>query len=79
MGPSGYSGFDIELMNALAGELDRELVVANRILVIGLGLPIALGIRIPTTFGPGALALSLVVGAHMAETLRAGIEAVGRG
>jgi polar amino acid transport system substrate-binding protein len=28
-GPAGYSGFDIELMNAIAGELDRELVVAN--------------------------------------------------
>jgi polar amino acid transport system permease protein len=49
------------------------------ILLIGLGLPIALGVRIPTTFGPGALALSLVVGAYMAETIRAGIEAVDRG
>lgn len=31
------------------------------------------------TFGPGALALSLVVGASTAETIRAGIEAVDRG
>jgi len=28
-GPAGYSGFDIELMNAIAGEMDLELVVAN--------------------------------------------------
>jgi polar amino acid transport system permease protein len=49
------------------------------ILLIGLGVPIALGIRIPTTYGPGALALSLVVGAYMAETIRAGIQAVDRG
>jgi polar amino acid transport system substrate-binding protein len=27
--PSGYSGFDIELMDAIAGELELELVVAN--------------------------------------------------
>ncbi|MEN8113678.1 MAG: transporter substrate-binding domain-containing protein [Actinomycetota bacterium] len=27
--PSGYSGFDIDLMEAIAGELDLELVVAN--------------------------------------------------
>jgi polar amino acid transport system permease protein len=49
------------------------------ILLIGLGVPIALGIRIPTTYGPGALALSLVMGAYMAETIRAGIQAVDRG
>jgi polar amino acid transport system substrate-binding protein len=28
-GPAGYSGFDIDLMNAIAGEMDLELVVAN--------------------------------------------------
>lgn len=49
------------------------------ILLIGLGLPIALGFRVPGTYGPGALALSLVAGAYMAETIRAGIEAVDRG
>jgi polar amino acid transport system permease protein len=49
------------------------------ILLIGLGIPIALGFRVPTTYGPGALALSLVMGAYMAETIRAGIEAVDRG
>ena len=49
------------------------------ILLIGLGLPIALRIRVPTTYGPGALALSLVMAAYMAETIRAGIEAVDRG
>ena len=45
------------------------------ILLIGLGLPIALGLRVPGTYGPGALALSLVAAAYMAETIRAGIEA----
>lgn len=49
------------------------------ILLIGLGLPIALGARVPGTYGPGALALSLVAAAYMAETIRAGIEAVERG
>lgn len=49
------------------------------ILLIGLGLPIALRIRVPTTYGAGALALSLVMAAYMAETIRAGIEAVDRG
>ncbi len=28
-GPAGYSGFDIELMDAIAKEMDLELVVAN--------------------------------------------------
>jgi polar amino acid transport system permease protein len=49
------------------------------ILLIGLGLPIALGVRIPGTYGAGSVALSLVAGAYMAETIRAGIEAVDRG
>lgn len=49
------------------------------ILLIGLGLPIALGVRIPGTYGAGSLALALVAGAYMAETIRAGIEAVDRG
>jgi polar amino acid transport system permease protein len=49
------------------------------ILLIGLGLPIALGVRVPGTYGPGAIALSLVAGAYMAETIRAGIGAVDRG
>lgn len=49
------------------------------ILLIGLGVPIALGVRVPTTYGAGALALSLVMAAYMAETIRAGIEAVDRG
>lgn len=46
------------------------------ILLIGLGLPIALGFRVPGVYGPGSVALSLVAGAYMAETIRAGIEGV---
>jgi len=49
------------------------------IIFIGLGLPIALGVRIPGTYGAGSLALALVAAAYMAETIRAGIEAVERG
>lgn len=46
------------------------------ILLIGLGLPIALGFRVPGVYGPGSVALALVAGAYMAETIRAGIEGV---
>lgn len=49
------------------------------IILIGLGIPIALGIRIPGTYGAGSVALALVAAAYMAETIRAGIEAVDRG
>ena len=46
---------------------------------MGFGLPIALGIRLPGTYAQGSVALALVAGAYMAETMRAGIEAVPRG
>lgn len=42
-------------------------------------MPIALGFRVPGVFGPGAVALGIVYSAYMAETIRAGIEAVPRG
>ena len=49
-------------------------------LLIGFVLPIALGVRVPGTYGPGASVLGLIVaGAYLAETIRAGIEAVPKG
>lgn len=58
----------------------RGLPALLTIVFIGFGLPIATGIRFPfPKYTPGCLALSLVYGAYIAETLRAGIEAVPRG
>ena len=58
----------------------RGLPALLTIVFIGFGLPIATGIQFPfPRYTPGCLALSLVYGAYMAETLRAGIEAVPRG
>ena len=42
-------------------------------------MPIALDFRIPGIYGPGSVALGIVYSAYMAETLRAGIEAVPKG
>jgi polar amino acid transport system permease protein len=60
-------------------EIFRGLPALLTILIIGFGVPIALDARVPTTYGPGALALAIVSGAYIAETLRAGIEAVPKG
>jgi len=49
------------------------------ILIIGFGIPIATGARIPGSYGAGSVALAIVAGGYMAETIRAGIEAVPRG
>lgn len=57
-------------------DIVRGIPLLVWILLIGLGLPIALGIRVPGIYGPGSLALALVAGAYMAETIRAGIEGV---
>lgn len=58
----------------------RGLPALLTIVFIGFGLPIATGIQFPfPKYTPGCLALSLVYGAYIAETLRAGIEAVPRG
>ena len=42
-------------------------------------LPIALGVRLPGTYTAGSVALAIVTGAYLAETIRAGIEAVPKG
>jgi len=49
------------------------------IVFIGTALPIALRFRWPNFFLPGVLALGIVAGAYIAETIRAGIQAVPRG
>lgn len=63
-------------------EVFRGLPALLTIFTVGFILPIATGVSIPEVFGltgAGILALSLVAGAYLAETIRAGIEAVPRG
>jgi polar amino acid transport system permease protein len=63
-------------------EVFRGLPALLTIYLVGFVLPIALQVRIPEVAGlngAGVLALSLVAGAYMAETIRAGIEAVPKG
>ncbi len=58
----------------------RGLPALLTIIFIGFGIPIATGWQFPfPKYFPGCLALSLVGGAYMAETIRAGIEGVPRG
>ncbi len=61
-------------------ELFRSIPALVTILIINFGIPIAFGFRIPGgLFGIAAVGLGLVAAAYMAETIRAGIEAVPRG
>lgn len=61
-------------------ELFRGLPALITLILIGFGIPIAFEFRIPGgRVGAGVLGLSIVAGAYMAETIRAGIEAVPRG
>ena len=60
-------------------EVFRGLPALITIVLIGFVLPIALQMRVPGTYGPGSLALAIVTGAYLAETIRAGIEAVPKG
>lgn len=57
----------------------RGLPALLVLIFIAFGLPIALGVRIPFTYGRGSLALAIVASAYIAETIRAGIEAVPKG
>lgn len=58
----------------------RGLPALLTIIIIGFGIPIATGWQFPfPKYFPGCLALSLVGGAYISETIRAGIEAVPRG
>jgi polar amino acid transport system permease protein len=60
-------------------EIFRGLPALITIILIGFVLPIALGVRLPGTYTAGSVALAIVTGAYLAETIRAGIEAVPRG
>ena len=63
-------------------EIFRGLPALLTIILVGFVTPIALGIKFPRPFGvptAGATALSLVAGAYLAETIRAGIQAVPKG
>jgi polar amino acid transport system permease protein len=60
-------------------EVFRGLPALITIVLIGFVLPIALHVRVPGIYGPGSLALAIVTGAYLAETIRAGIEAVPKG
>ena len=58
----------------------RGLPALLTIVFIGFGIPIATGWQFPfPKYFPGCLALSLVAGAYIAETIRSGIEGVPRG
>ncbi len=61
-------------------ELFRGLPALITLIFVGFGIPIAFRWSIPGgTLGAGSLGLAIVAGAYMAETIRAGIEAVPRG
>jgi polar amino acid transport system permease protein len=63
-------------------EVLRGLPLLLTLLVIGFGIPLAFRLRLDDIAGiyaPGSVALALVAGAYIAETIRAGIEAVPRG
>jgi polar amino acid transport system permease protein len=71
-----YRGFAIGYI-----ELFRGLPALITLILIGFGIPIAFpDVDIPGgRVGAGVIGLSIVAGAYMAETIRAGIEAVPRG
>ncbi len=61
-------------------EFFRAIPALVTIILVGFGLPLAFGWRIPFgTAGKGMIGLGIVAAAYMAETIRAGIEAVPRG
>lgn len=61
-------------------EIFRGLPALLTIFLIGFGIPLALGVRIPFgVLGQVTLGLGLVAAAYIAEVLRAGIEAVPKG
>jgi polar amino acid transport system permease protein len=60
-------------------EIFRGIPLLVTLLILGFGIPIATGWRWPNPYLQGAIPLSLVASAYMAETIRAGIEAVPKG
>ena len=65
---------------AVFTDVVRGLPALLTIFIIGFGIPIATGWQFPfERYFPGCLALALVGGAYISETIRAGIEGVPRG
>ena len=60
-------------------ELFRGIPAIVTLIAVGFAIPIALDFRVPGKYGPASVALAMVAGAYMAETIRAGIQAVPRG
>lgn len=60
-------------------EVFRGLPALVTIFLVGFGVPIALGTNLPGIYTEGWVGLGIVAAAYMAETIRAGIEAVPRG
>ena len=60
-------------------EIFRGIPLVVTLLILGFGLPIAFQWRWPNPYLQGAVPLALVAAAYMAETIRAGIEAVPKG
>lgn len=63
-------------------EIFRGLPALLTIIFIGFGLPTALGVQFPEIYGistAGIIALAMVAGAYLAETMRAGLEGVPKG
>lgn len=60
-------------------EVFRGIPALLTIILIGFGIPVATGFRLPGTYTAGAVAIGIVSSAYMAETIRAGIQAVPRG
>ena len=60
-------------------EVFRGVPLLVTLLVLGFGIPIAFQWSWPNPYLRGSVPLALVAGAYMAETIRAGIEAVPKG
>ena len=60
-------------------EIFRGIPLVVTLLILGFGIPIATGWQWPNAYMQGAVPLALVAAAYMAETIRAGIEAVPKG
>jgi polar amino acid transport system permease protein len=60
-------------------EIFRGIPLLVTLLALGFGIPIATDWQWPNPYLQGAIPLSLVASAYMAETIRAGIEAVPKG
>jgi polar amino acid transport system permease protein len=60
-------------------EFFRGIPALLVVVAFGYAVPIALGVNIPSLTAKAALALGMVAAAYIAETLRAGIEAVPKG